>query len=343
MTLLFMESFDHHGASGAVTASSDGGLALSRKWGEATFNAQELVTGRFGTELGYELNHSGATLTSPRFSNETELIVGCALKNISAGVISPIRFRAGGSNQVTFQWDGGSVLNALNGSTKIAFGKTNFKTDKWFYVEMRVLISNTVGEVEMYINGVQEFSETGLDTQATGDAFVNEIAFGGALGQSCAIDDIYIIDTNGSTNNTFLGERRVEALLANGVGSNADWTPSAGANWENVDDDPADDDTTYNHTDTTTNTDTFAFTDLSIITQDINGVQINALQRKEDVGSRGLASVTVSGATTEVGATKFVTDEYQYNYEIEELNPNTSTDWTPTTFNAAEFGYRLIS
>jgi len=339
MTLLFIESFDHHGTTNASIVE-----AAERKWGSVTDLITTIETGRFGVGSAYGMGHSFNNLITPRFSDGDELIVGFAINRVS-GAPGILQFRDSGTAQGALSFDAGGVVHYFRGnfSAELTRGITNFRSDKWFYVELRLKVDNSAGEVEMKINGVEEFSETSIDTDQTGSGVINEIAFISTSNTRHDLDDIYVSDTNGSVNIGFLGERKVEVLFADGAGANTDWTPSAGSNFENVDENPADDDTTYNSTTTTSDTDSFTFDDLSEISQDISGVQVNVLQRKEDVGSRGLAAITISGATTDVGATKFVTDEYQYNSELLELDPNTSAQWAVAAVNAAEYGYRLIS
>ena len=61
------------------------------------------------------------------------------------------------------------------------------------------------------------------------------------------VDDLYVLDGTASTpaNNDFLGDVRVEGLDPNAAGSNAAWTPSAGANYACVNETPPTDDTSY--------------------------------------------------------------------------------------------------
>lgn len=65
--------------------------------------------------------------------------------------------------------------------------------------------------------------------------------------------------------------------------------------------------------------------------------------RKDDAGTRQVAQVCISGGTTELSPNISLNSTYQYYQDIIEMNPNTGTAWTATTFNAATFGMKEIT
>lgn len=165
--------------------------------------------------------------------------------------------------------------------------------DRWTYIEIRLLISNTVGEIEVKANGIQVLNETNLDTLgdsgATGFDTIRLLGGDGAddsdISEQWLIDDFYALDGTGSANNTFLGPIKVETLFPSAEGTTINFTPSTGTdNSANVDENPKTDDTDYNSSlDTASNKDLFAADNLTSITT-INAVQVVNQARVEEAG-----------------------------------------------------------
>jgi hypothetical protein len=76
----------------------------------------------------------------------------------------------------------------------------------------------------------------------------------------------------------------------------------------------------------------------------IYGVIHVSYVKKDDAGARAFRQVCLSGGTTETnGADLGATNSYLYYFDPMDLNPNTSTAWTPTTYNAATMGVKEIT
>lgn len=157
-------------------------------------------------------------------------------------------------------------------------------------------------------------------------------------------DDFAINDDSGSINNTWIGAGVIRLLKPTSDDTNSDFTPNTGVdNYANVDDFPDDGDTTYNSSTVSGDIDTFGLESVpSIATgQTINAVQAIYRARSEtDVAS--VAPILVSGATTDTGATQstILSDYNKTNYEIYDVDPNTSAQWTETNVNAVKGGYK---
>src|SRR6185437_13665423 len=92
---------------------------------------------------------------------------------------------------------------------------------------------------------------------------------GAAAGIGCDI-------TYGTTQ---AGDLRVECVMPNGPGAHTQFTPSAGANWQNVDEVPPDDDTTHNDSSTAGQLDTFVHAALAGIPSSIAAVAVQVRGR----------------------------------------------------------------
>jgi hypothetical protein len=147
------------------------------------------------------------------------------------------------------------------------------------------------------------------------------------------------LNGSGSVNNDFLGNRKVVALNPDGAGDDTDWTPSAGSNYQNVDDGGlTDDDTTYNETSTDTHQDLYTYDDLPGDAASIDGVQV-VTEVRITSGQMDISNVIKSGTTEDAGSATTITDtSWGTVNRIEEQDPDTATAWTPSGVNAAQFG-----
>jgi hypothetical protein len=74
----------------------------------------------------------------------------------------------------------------------------------------------------------------------------------------------------------------------------------------------------------------------------ITGIQINTVCRQYDTTLSAMEAVVQSGATTDVCTAKSINSTtYVTSTQILENDPNTSLPWTPTAFNAAQFGIQI--
>lgn len=216
------------------------------------------------------------------------------------------------------------------------------------YLELKVLFSDTVGTVDLRKDGISILALTGQDTLVTAVGPTSGLAWmNGDTAEAGTIDfdDIYVCDGIGSApQNTFLGDCRVDTTFPNGVGNLSQWTPSAGSNFQNVDEDPADDDTTYNFASAADSRDLYAFPAIAPTTGTVFGVAVNMIVRKDDAAARTFKDYVRSGVTNFEGATTFTADTaYDMFTQIHETDPNTAAAWTIANINLAEFGIHLES
>jgi hypothetical protein len=148
------------------------------------------------------------------------------------------------------------------------------------------------------------------------------------------------MNTTGAVNNDFLGDVTVTALYPSGAGTTSGWTPSAGSNYQNVDETPANDDTDYNSTATLNAKDTYAMQDCAA-GADIRAVQILAAVRKGAEGPGQVKLVTRSSSTDYDGAAQGIGGtSYSYVREIRETDPATAAAWSESGWNAVEIGLK---
>lgn len=333
MVLVFADSFDHYTTAQAL-----------RKW--TTAGAHSIgAGGRFGSGAILAGGGGGSSRKTCTNASGDTIIVGFAYKPgafatgdrlfyIGIGGVAQATITVTPTGRVTVLLGAGAVL--VTSSVALSVGV-------WSYIECKIKLANAGGTVELRIDGATVGTFAG-DTQAAATATWDEIGWG-QTAVACAagtIDDLVVCDGSGAVNNSFVGDCRVEALYPTGAGTTTAWTPSAGANWSTVDENPATDDTDYNASSTATQVDTFAASDLTPAAGTVVGVQYVIQARKDDAGSRTVRPVVrTAGADYEVGADLAVPSSYGMLLTPQDVNPATGVAWSIAGVNGAEIGYIL--
>lgn len=336
MALRFMDSYDHYSVPSEIqkkyTAYNDsgGGVGL------------QSTTGRRAGSTALMLRVS-IDFLSVTLDDQSTWIVGAAINLNGSETTDLIRFYDNtGALQAVLGVTSAGMLTLYRGSTLLATATSNaIPLNTWVYLEVKLTIADSGGTFEARVNESVAVTFSGDTKQSSTLSTANRIYFVGR-GTHNSLDDLYICDGTGSVNNTYLGDSRIDVLSPVGVGNYAEFTPNgAASNWDCVNENPDDADSTYNSTNVTGKRDTFDCSNLTSVTGTIAGIQLNYFARKDDAGSRGIRSLTRVSSTDYEGSTIPIGTDYRYAMQIVEQNPNTSSAWTDTAINAAEFGYKL--
>ena len=334
MTLLFCDSFDYY-------------TTILQKWTSSFIGGIPAGTGRNGTAaMGFSGINHWARKTLP--GNYQTLTVGVAFTCKTTGYNHIlIGLQDGGTFQCELRVNTIAQLTITRNGTVLATSSNTIAVDVWYYAELQVVIDNSPnGQATAKINGVTWASVVNGDIQATANAYANALQLNGGTTATYLTyyDDLYVCDDAGTYNKDFLGDIRVEALMPDGAGATTDWDPSAGANYECVDEIPPDSDTTYVSTATATEVDTYEFDDVTPTTGTVLAVVTYMFARKDDEGARVINSVVRPVATDYAsGASHSIGDSYAYYPDIYEENEEVTGVWTIATVNASEFGIKLES
>lgn len=346
MAIKWIEGFDAYG-----TTDNALGAGYDEVWTGANVNLNQMwvAPGRLSGKA--ILMGNQATLTTPNLGNISTWFIGFAFlekASMATDLIVSLREDDDTTLGMNLVLNSDGTIAIRRGTTTLATTAALISHSIWYNIEFRVVVHNTTGEYELKVNGVSVASATGVDTRAgaTND-YANRFRLSGrsALGNGTGhtFDDVRINDSAGSApNNTWLGDRKVITLFPTAEGDSSDFTPSAGTdNSAMVDDNGLDDDSTYVESSTTNHRDLYAVTDLSNVTE-INAIQHNVICRKTDVTDFTIELVTKSGATTDVAAGETVgSTSYLNKYRIQETDPDTSSAWTDSGIDAAQFGYEV--
>lgn len=342
MALLFLEGFDVYNTVDCATEMLQG------RWTYCFTGTDNNVQCFAGGRTGYYvvLDNTARWIYKTFSSNYSTMIAGIALYPRSWDTYSVFAFKDGSSTvQTSFNFATGPVLQARRnttggGGTLLDSQSINIGLNAWIYLEMKVTFHTTTGVVVAKINGEEVMNATGLNTSQSTNNYANTIHLQGfSSGQGPLNDDLYVCDTSGSYNNDFLGDCKVETLRPDGAGNYAQWTPSAGSNYQNVDDNPGpDNDSTYNDGDTVNDIDSYTLDNLTTTAGTIHGVQSVIRASKTDAGTVKYKPLLRVNSTDYVGTEISPGSSYLYTQYINEINPNDSLAWEVADINAIEGG-----
>lgn len=346
MSLLFWDSFDHYATADRL-----------EKWSSVQDNPDIGAYGRNSTNgvRVHGFSTSDGYLRGPVSGTPDTVIIGFGFEVESmptSGVNSILGIIDGATYQITLTLgpDGSlAVWRSEIGTWLAASDCGIIHAGAYYYVELKVYFDNAAGTVQVKLNEDTMINAGGLDTMQTGNAYCTEFELGGDSTNPALVhrylryDDVYVCDNSGAQCNDFLGDVRLFMLLPDGAGAHADWAPLVGANWQEVDDNPPDDDTTYNASNTVTDRDSFTFDDLpGTLTGAIHAFCAVINSRRDDAVAHELEPSVRVGGTDYDGAAELITDAYSfYNMYAWELNPDIAGAWTIAAVNATESGYEL--
>ena len=210
-------------------------------------------------------------------------------------------------------------------------------TNTWYYIGIKGTIDNSAGVVEVWLDGVKVIDLSSQDTQNGGTATVNNIWWeqGNA---NVYIDDIKIRDDAVPS----VGGLYVKVPSADG-GTNG-WTPSAGDEYQCVDEAPPTFDDYISTDVATTNTlSNFAHAGMSAAAYDsIDCVAVVAYAQLDAAGAGNVRMVLNSNGTESDGTSTVLSTSPKYISHFVTADPDTSAAWAKSGVDAALFGVETI-
>ena len=342
MTLLLIEGFDHF--------ESDAHLS-DKNWDISSGGSFVEVAsshGRFGGN-GLQVINSGPNIHAKKDIgvNKSTIYFGIAIKINEA---SPGGFFSSDTAMITLL-DESSVMQvrlfvntdygilAYQGDDTL-LGSTADQVlplQKWCYLEGKITISATVGEVTLRVNGTQVLNLTSKDTK-NGSDYIRYFKVGSVYNDLTTLfDDIYFDDAQ------FHGDCRIRTFMPDSISTtNNSFTASAGNKDECVDDNPPTNDTDYIYSRTLNHKQGFGITTGVLGT--VIGIQLNNYCRDDAAGSRKITPLIRSNGADYSGTeTGVITADYLFESGIWELDPDDSGAWTQTKLEAAEFGLEITT
>jgi len=312
------------------------------------FNTSFGISGDLGGNFGY-----GRAALTPFISGRTFApaastfwIQGHVRQNGSGSATTQPVWGAmnSGAGQIGFNFTSDLRLFVIyNNTIQVTTALPVVALNAWYFLQMRIVIAGGgAGRVEIWINGANVLNWVGTTNGA--GATYNQWFVSNSANNTWS-DNMLIYDETGAVPNARTPETRIFTELPTGAGAATAWTPSAGANYQNVDEQPNDGDTTYNSAATFPLDDLYAFPAGTVPAASI--VYFVAAEydcRKDDAGTNDVDALIRSGGTTyPAGDVKTLTATWQRFRSIWSVDPATGIAWTVAGANATEIGVRRVA
>jgi hypothetical protein len=224
--------------------------------------------------------------------------------------------------------------------TAVATSAPCMTSDAWYYVEARVKLGTTTGEVEVRVNGSEVLNLTGINTASGSISSYQSITFGSYTASSGIMfwDDFYVCDTTGDMNNSFIGPLSVFTLMPTANGSSTQLTPvGAASNWSAVSE-TTPNTTTYNETSTNGHKDFYSFQSIPISVGVVQGVMFRARSTTPDNGGRSVKLNIKSGASILATAARLLSlGTWMTETLVAEKDPG-GNQWSKASVDSVEGG-----
>lgn len=213
-------------------------------------------------------------------------------------------------------------------------------TNAWQHIETKCTISDTVGTVEVRVDGVVKLDLENVDTKNGADTLIYSagIRFSGvADSDEWYAKDLVIWDTSGTENNDFLGTVGVYwSPVASDVSSG--WTRSSGAtDYGLLNESPPVDAGYISAGDPPPAASIMGVTALPADIVAIRGIISVVRAAKSDSGDGFLqVSLSPNGVDQDAGADRPMTTAFTYWRDVSELSPDSGAAWTPSEFATLE-------
>ena len=352
MVVRFMDGFDKYQS----TQSSSIAIPLTRNYTVVNDDYIVATAGRYtgmAMNMSFNKNRTYIEKTGLSATGVTRFIIGFSIRATSLvgdgqGVFSIIPSNATAlyyglaRRGITFCRNGQFYYNTGDG-----FGwdaGVQLTANTWSHWEFVLPISPGVGDPTIiYKDGIQVFSST-----AAGSAFawngslrIGGVPFSAYSPNYYAIDDFYVLDNTGSTNNARLSTStyvpRIETLVPNSTVDNDFALNGVATAHDAVDNIPVDS-AKYLQSSTTGHKARFEIGNLTNI-NNVKAVQFSGLCANTTPANNDWKFLM---SNTEVGTTKTVTDilanSTPFTTEAFEVNPITSLAWTASDVNSIEAG-----
>lgn len=212
----------------------------------------------------------------------------------------------------------------------------------WFHVGAKITVGDA-GTMIVRVDDVERFNQSSdfKNGSSTGVDRLNLSFYNFTTGNW--YDELVVMDTTGSSENDFLGSGvAITGHNVTAAGDSAQWTPSAGSNFENVDEADPDDDTTYNSSSTAGQLDLYNIGNLPAFTGSVLSASIYGLLRKDSGGAEQAKLAIKTNSTVYYGSNESLTNSYAFYRKQYDTNPNTAAKFTQGEIDALQVGVEVV-
>lgn len=218
-------------------------------------------------------------------------------------------------------------------------------TTGYQYWEVKVVIDGAAGSIEIKIDDVQVLNLTGIDTQTYGSNGITHLVFHNNVDNYTTapayIDDLVIMDDQGTEFNDFQGDLAVIGHLPEADGTDTDWTSTEATQYGAVDNVGSGYDTDYVESSVVGHQDCWTVTPTGTYPS-ILGVEVACHGFNSGAGTAKVKPYVRIGGVVyygdELTMSAGSTDKRSYVWTS---NPATGTLWSKSAVAATEFGFEV--
>lgn len=300
-------------------------------------------TGMTGTYTVWCNAANGVYCTLPAAQSEIYVAFKYHFTELSGKCIANFRDSSGTKTYSVIRNTTTSVLEARLGSltdTLQDTGTATITNNTTYLIEIRYKPLDSGGVLIVKVDGVEDMNVSGDTTAGSENVLVLNLGSDtGVADYAYAYFDDVVIDSA-----DWIGNTKIQKIVPSGAGTTTQWDPSTGSNYTCVDEIPPSN-TDYVSTNTSDEIDTYAMGDLSGTIGVVKCVQVEATAAYE--GSPTPTHIQLaarSGSTNYFSADKSPPLTFgKPLFHIWETDPNTSSAWTESNVNAAEFGIKATA
>ncbi len=245
MSLVFIDGFDHYNF-------------IRAKWQvSGSLDNPTFVAGRFGGQAIKKQFQNAMQSQRRNLGTQTEIFFGCAFNAPGFPLtFSESMFRledAGGTVRMSIALTPSGKLSITAGGF-INTSTIGLSTGQYHYIECHYLPKDAAGKggvAEVLLDGVQVANIDGASFPTTTGADDDIEIFGfmddGTNSPRYLFDDLYILNAEGTSNNSYLGDVRITTMFAALDGDRNEWSPKTDGlpNYQEVDETLLDSNTSY--------------------------------------------------------------------------------------------------
>lgn len=331
----------------------------------------DVTTGRFnfGKAMYYNWTYAGTPTGGrngyiiPTGTDDDELVVGFAVYRDSdtSQHIAPTVTLFDAVNhlpQVSIAFDRSGIIRVYSGwpyqGNPIASSRVgSFEEDSWFHCEVKALIADSGGYVQVRINTVIKVDLVSADTQGSTRSVIDSIWMGfshtgfsnpNSVLCKCAYDDLMVNDLTGTTMNDWAGNLRVKTQFMIADGFINDFsiggTSPAATNWQSVLNQNMDD-TKYVFSPNVGDMDLYT-PDPNLNSPIVRVLQVRMGLRQDDSTQRvARAVIRLGGTIYEDDVDQYTNQSYTFYKGKWELNPATGVTFTGAEVNGLQPGVKV--
>lgn len=232
-----------------------------------------------------------------------------------------------------------TLANASN-SAIAGPGTRNICDNQWHWIEVRMKHAGGVSGYSAYIDTVLDFSNF---TVSGSSGTVDHIVINGLLAATVDIDDFMVWeDTAGGPQlaSIPLGPRQITTLRPNGDNTQAFTRSTGSTNYNLVNEQASDGDTSYVQDGTSGDQDLYEYATFATDPATITAVMLNSMLMNPNPGTINFQNVCKSTSTS-LGTSTITPSAYSIKQTSFPTDPNTGSAWTPNNLAAAQFGIKV--